>query len=164
MNGTNAQHNVLTQTSFFETIVDYVSKSPQSDTKLIQFAYAIDRLPTHHWLEVGYAVSDIRFALAFPLIYLVAEQVIGSEWEQLCKNLIADGQRYAAAVSDKPQIRNAFRGGKYIWNVGHGVAGAVAELLIGNSLQKRGMPPMFFPLFDQAGINDQTLIMATNYH
>jgi len=164
MHSTNANTVICPQTSFFEAIVRYVSRCPQLDARLAQFAYAIDQLALHQWLEVGYAVSDIRFALAYPLVYLVTEQTIGREWEQLCKHVIANGQHYAAAVDSSHQVRNAFRGGKYIWNIGHGVAGAVAELLAGETLQKRGMPPMFMPLFERAGINGHTATMPSRHH
>lgn len=164
MHSANANTVIWPHPSFFESITSYTSNCPQSNTRLRQFGYAIDHLALPQWLEVGYAVSDIRFALAYPLIYLVTEQTIGREWEQLCRYLVADGQRYAAAVDDSHQVRKAFRGGKYIWKIGHGVAGAAAELLAGDTLQKRGMPPMFLPLFERAGIDGRAATGPAQYH
>jgi hypothetical protein len=152
------------QTRFLDTIADFVAKSPQSGAQLIRFGHEIDQLTIDRWLEIGYAVADIRSALAFPMIYLATEQAVGRQWEHFCKNLIAEGHRYAAAVKDAPQLKSAYCGGVHIWNMGHGVAGAVAELIAENILGKRGVPPVFFGMFDLVGINAKTLNTPSTYH
>src|SRR5471032_113315 len=164
MNIRHAKHAELPRTCFSETIASYVSQYPQTPLKLREFGHAIDKLTLHHWLDIGYAVSDIRIALSFPLIVLFVEQVIGKQWEPFCKQLIADGQRYAEAVKDSPETRHSTHGGSYIWNIGHGVAGAVAELLGNDALRKSGMPPIFIQLFEQAGVAASIRPIPSVYH
>lgn len=152
------------QCCFFETITDYAATHPQAETALTQFGYATCQLTLRHWLEIGYAISDLRFALAFPLICLVTKDVAGEDWEHFCKKIVADGQRYAAAVEGHLLTSHARHGGRFIWNIGHGVAGAVAELLAGDVLRKRGMPLMFIPLFGETGMETEPISMRARFH
>lgn len=154
----------LSSNSFFETIADYASRHPQFGTSLNQFGNTTRMMHLENWLHVGYAVSDIRCALFFPLICLITKQVLGNDWDQFCVRIVADGQRYAVAVENNGQVKNAQYGGRYIWNIGHGVVGAIAELLVGDVLRKRGMPPMFLPLFGQAGMDEQLSQIRARFH
>lgn len=113
---------------------------------LLNFAKRLDVLTPTEWHAVGDEVADFRSAIAFQCASNSAVSVIGSRWENIHAAILAEANRYLEKVVDTREVRELFCAHR-IKNIGHGVSGAVAEIVADDRLALMGLPIFFGAMF-----------------